>query len=51
MNAFQCVVTGPKPDTPALAKPQVARRCGTDPEHGVMQATPSNCTIGAKQPL
>ncbi|KIJ14235.1 hypothetical protein PAXINDRAFT_116292 [Paxillus involutus ATCC 200175] len=51
MNAFQCVVTGSKPDAPALAKPQVARRCGADPEHGVTQATPSNCTVGAKQPL
>ncbi|KAH7884632.1 hypothetical protein F5I97DRAFT_1929481 [Phlebopus sp. FC_14] len=51
MNGFQCKVTGSRPGAPALAKPQVARRCGADPEHGVMQATPSNCTVGAKQPL
>ncbi|KIK47453.1 hypothetical protein CY34DRAFT_764229 [Suillus luteus UH-Slu-Lm8-n1] len=51
MNAFQCTVTGSKHDAPALMKPQVARRCGADPEHGITHPTPSNCTHGAKQPL
>ena|SRR6267154_1845005 len=51
MNAFQCAVTDSKHDAPALMKPQVARRCGADPEHGVKHATPSNCTYEAKQPL
>ncbi|EGN99285.1 hypothetical protein SERLA73DRAFT_182220 [Serpula lacrymans var. lacrymans S7.3] len=51
MNSFQCNVVGAKPDAPALAKPQVARRCGADPAHGVNEATPGNCTSGAKQPL
>ncbi|KAF8150927.1 hypothetical protein B0H34DRAFT_801831 [Crassisporium funariophilum] len=50
MNGFQCDVTGSKIDAPALAKPQVARRCGADPANGI-SGDPGNCTIGAKQPL
>ncbi|KII89670.1 hypothetical protein PLICRDRAFT_108010 [Plicaturopsis crispa FD-325 SS-3] len=51
MNGFHCGVTNAKADAPALMKPQLARRCGADPANGVQQATPSNCTQGAKQPL
>ncbi|KAF5359754.1 hypothetical protein D9756_003021 [Leucocoprinus leucothites] len=50
MNGFHCDVTGAKPDAPALAKSQVAKRCGHDPATG-RSGNPNNCTIGAKQPL
>ena len=50
MTGFRCNVTGSTSDV-ALAKPQVARRCGADPENGKMQASPGNCTYGAKQPF
>lgn len=50
MTGFKCNVTGSSSNVP-LAPPQVPRRCGADPEHNVMQATPGNCTYGAKQPF
>ncbi|KAI0703781.1 hypothetical protein BC835DRAFT_1410509 [Cytidiella melzeri] len=50
MNGFKCNVTGSTSDV-ALAKPQVARRCGKDPANGKMVDTPGNCTYGAKQPF
>lgn len=50
MNGFRCNVTGSTSNV-ALATPQVARRCGADPLNGKMQASPGNCTYGAKQPF
>ena len=50
MNGFKCNITGPT-STVALAKPQLARRCGADPINGISDASPGNCTYGAKQPL
>ena len=50
MNGFRCNITGSTSDVP-LAKPQVPRRCGADPQHGKPDATPGNCTYGAKQPF
>ncbi|KAH8100774.1 hypothetical protein BXZ70DRAFT_971902 [Cristinia sonorae] len=50
MNGFKCNVTGSTSDVP-LARPQVPRRCGADPDNNVAQATPGNCTYGAKQPF
>ncbi|TDL17933.1 hypothetical protein BD410DRAFT_729243 [Rickenella mellea] len=50
MNGFRCNVTGATSSIP-IAKAQVPRRCGADPEFGKMQADPSNCTYGAKQPF
>lgn len=29
----------------------ITHRCGADPKHGRANATPSNCTVGAKLPL
>ncbi|KAE9388288.1 hypothetical protein BT96DRAFT_927191 [Gymnopus androsaceus JB14] len=50
MTGFQCNITGATSDVP-LAKPQVPRRCGADPDNGKQLATLSNCTYGAKQPF
>ncbi|KAJ2924869.1 hypothetical protein H1R20_g12243, partial [Candolleomyces eurysporus] len=50
MNGFRCNVTGSTSTVP-LAKSQVARRCGSDPENGKLQDVPGNCTYGAKQPF
>ena len=50
MNGFRCNVTGSVSNV-ALATSKVPRRCGADPERGVTQATPGNCTYGAKQPF
>lgn len=50
MNGFKCNVTGSTSEVP-IAKPQLARRCGADPANGVSEATPGNCTYGAKQPF
>ncbi|KAI0833672.1 hypothetical protein BC628DRAFT_1308198 [Trametes gibbosa] len=50
MNGFKCNVTGSTSNTP-LAKPQLPRRCGADPDFGKPDAVPGNCTYGAKQPL
>ncbi|KAH9847529.1 hypothetical protein C2E23DRAFT_848249 [Lenzites betulinus] len=50
MNGFKCNITGSSSNTP-LAKPQVPRRCGADPDFGKPDAAPGNCTYGAKQPL
>ncbi|KAI0792794.1 hypothetical protein C8Q75DRAFT_804519 [Abortiporus biennis] len=50
MNGFKCNITGSTSNV-ALAKPQVPRRCGADPDNGKMQASPGNCTYGAKQPF
>ena len=50
MNGFRCNVTGATSDVP-VAKPQVARRCGADPDFGKPDAAPGNCTYGAKQPF
>ncbi|THH29416.1 hypothetical protein EUX98_g4758 [Antrodiella citrinella] len=50
MNGFKCNVTGATSNV-AVAPPQVPRRCGADPDHQVAQATPGNCTYGAKQPF
>ncbi|EMD31282.1 hypothetical protein CERSUDRAFT_145210 [Gelatoporia subvermispora B] len=50
MNGFQCNVTGATSNV-ALAQSQVPRRCGADPANGKPNASPGNCTYGAKQPL
>ncbi len=50
MNGFQCNVTSATSNV-ALAKPQVARRCGADPDNGKPEDAPGNCTYGAKQPF
>ncbi|KAJ3711352.1 hypothetical protein C8R42DRAFT_689393 [Lentinula raphanica] len=50
MTSFQCNVTNATSTVP-LAKPQVPRRCGADPEFGKGSASLGNCTYGAKQPL
>ncbi|KAI0071994.1 hypothetical protein K474DRAFT_1651739 [Panus rudis PR-1116 ss-1] len=50
MNGFRCKVTNSRSTKP-IGKPAVARRCGADPDNGVQQATPSNCTVGPKQPF
>ena len=50
MTGFKCNVTGSTSDVP-LAKAQVPRRCGADPEHGKPDADLGNCTYGAKQPF
>ncbi|TFY82132.1 hypothetical protein EWM64_g1884 [Hericium alpestre] len=50
MTGFKCTVTGATSSTP-IGKPQLARRCGADPASGIQNATPSNCTDGAKQPF
>lgn len=50
MNGFRCNVTGSVSNV-GLAPAQVPRRCGADPERGVNESTPGNCTYGAKQPF
>ena len=50
MTGFKCNVTGSTSNV-ALAKAQVPRRCGADPEHGKPDADLGNCTYGAKQPF
>lgn len=50
MTGFKCNVTGSTSDVP-LAKPQLARRCGADPDNNKHEAVPGNCTYGAKQPF
>ncbi|CDO76981.1 hypothetical protein BN946_scf184298.g8 [Trametes cinnabarina] len=50
MTGFKCNVTGSTSNVP-LAKPQVPRRCGADPDFGKPEASPGNCTYGAKQPF
>ncbi|KAI0648942.1 hypothetical protein C8Q79DRAFT_948006 [Trametes meyenii] len=49
MNGFKCNITGSTSDVP-LAKPQLPRRCGADPDNK-KPAAPGNCTYGAKQPF
>ena len=50
MTGFRCKVTDSVSNV-ALAAAKVPRRCGADPERGVTDATPGNCTYGAKQPF
>ncbi len=50
MNGFRCKVANAT-STVALAKPEVPRRCGTDPDNHKQFSIPQNCTYGAKQPL
>ncbi|EIN04012.1 hypothetical protein PUNSTDRAFT_108851 [Punctularia strigosozonata HHB-11173 SS5] len=50
LTPFRCKVTGAT-SSKAIMTPQLARRCGADPANGVTEATPSNCTVGAKQAL
>ncbi|KAI0636096.1 hypothetical protein C8Q77DRAFT_1170685 [Trametes polyzona] len=50
MTGFKCNVTGSTSNVP-LAKPQIPRRCGADPDNGKHEAAPGNCTYGAKQPF
>ncbi|KAI0775034.1 hypothetical protein BD413DRAFT_292056 [Trametes elegans] len=50
MNGFQCNVTGSTSNVP-LAKPQLPRRCGADPQNNKPDAVPGNCTYGAKAPF
>ena len=50
MNGFQCNITNSVSDVP-VAKPQVPRRCGADPDFGKQLPVPGNCTYGAKQPF
>ncbi|GJE96238.1 hypothetical protein PsYK624_124320 [Phanerochaete sordida] len=49
MNGFQCNITGDVGTTP-IGKPGLARQCGADAASG-HAATPSNCTIGPKNPM
>ena len=50
MNGFRCKVTNSVSNVD-LAPAKLPRRCGADPERGVMEATPGNCTYGAKLPF
>lgn len=50
MNGFRCKVSNSTSNV-ALAKPQIARRCGADPQFNKPEASPGNCTYGAKQPF
>lgn len=50
MNGFKCNVTQSTSNV-ALAKSQVPRRCGADPDHQKLDSIPGNCTFGAKQPF
>lgn len=50
MNGFRCNVTNVTSST-SLAKPEVPRRCGPDPENNRQFSAVQNCTYGAKQPL
>jgi len=50
MNGFRCNVTGATSTTP-IAAAQIPRRCGADPDNGITNDTPGNCTFGAKQPF
>ena len=50
MNGFRCQVTGSTSNV-SLAPAKVPRRCGADPQRGVVDTTPGNCTCGAKQPF
>ena len=50
MNGFRCRVSGAT-GTKGIGKPALARRCGADPDNGRPNATPSNCTVGPKQPF
>ena len=50
MNGFRCNITGSTSAVP-LAKPKVPRRCGADPAFDKPDASPGNCTYGAKQPF
>src|SRR5262245_34808232 len=50
MNGFKCNVTSSISTTP-IAKSQIPRRCGADPEHNKPTDVPGNCTFGAKQPF
>jgi hypothetical protein len=50
MNGFRCNVTGATSTTPISAA-QIPRRCGADPDNGIANDTPGNCTFGAKQPF
>ncbi|KAI0090273.1 hypothetical protein BDY19DRAFT_1087507 [Irpex rosettiformis] len=50
MNGFKCNVTNSSSNTP-IAKPQLARRCGTDAQNGRSESSPGNCTYGAKSPF
>ncbi|EIW57516.1 uncharacterized protein TRAVEDRAFT_29586 [Trametes versicolor FP-101664 SS1] len=50
MNAFKCKVTGDVGTQP-LGKPALPRRCGPDPDNGLPDARPENCTLNAKLPM
>ncbi|KAF5341365.1 hypothetical protein D9758_012288 [Tetrapyrgos nigripes] len=56
MNGFKCNITGSTSNV-ALAKPEVPRRCGSDPSFNgsfnrvKLNTAPANCTYGAKQPF
>ncbi|TFK94090.1 hypothetical protein K466DRAFT_580390 [Polyporus arcularius HHB13444] len=50
MNAYKCKVTGDVGVQP-IGKPALPRRCGADPDNGRPNATPGNCTVGAKLPM
>ncbi|KAI0078821.1 hypothetical protein K474DRAFT_812386 [Panus rudis PR-1116 ss-1] len=50
MTGFRCNVTESTSTVP-IAKAQIPRRCGADPDNGVPNAAPGNCTYGAKQPF
>lgn len=50
MNGFRCNVTGSTSNV-ALATPQLPRRCGADPQNDKPEASPGNCTYGAKLPF
>jgi len=50
MNGFRCKVTNVQSTAKKIGTPQLARRCGADTVTP-KAADPSNCTVGAKQPL
>lgn len=50
MNGFRCNVTGATSNV-AIATPQTPRRCGVDKPNRIFNATPGNCTYGAKNPF
>ncbi|KAF9550173.1 hypothetical protein CPC08DRAFT_648002 [Agrocybe pediades] len=50
MNGFKCNVTGSTSTVP-VAQSKVPRRCGADIPNQKLEASPSNCTYGAKTPF
>jgi len=52
MNGFKCDVTGAADNAGVqVAQSRVPRRCGSDVERNKPEASPGNCTYGAKTPF